>query len=193
MRRRVTSVAIGLGAILAFVALPDRAQAAPAPTRVTLTMTERACKVSRRQLKVGATLFTIVNRSRRARRFAVAGRRSQFVRRGRRAKLKVTFRRAGRYPFTCTARGLPKRRGVKRGVIVVTPAAVKPKPKPQPPPPPPPAPQPTPPPGPPPPPPGPPGPPPPPPPHIVGVRAGMSADEFYNRNTGQTFVPRGST
>ena len=66
MRRRVTSVAIGLGAILAFVALPDRAQAAPAPTRVTLTMTERACKVSRRQLKVGAAMFTIVNRSRRA-------------------------------------------------------------------------------------------------------------------------------
>src|SRR5688500_9540919 len=130
MRRRATGVAIGLGAILAFVALPERAQAAPAPTRVTVTMTERACKVSRRQLKVGAAMFAIVNRSPRARRFAVAGRRSQFLRRGRRAKLKVTFRRAGRYPFTCTARGLSKRRGVKRGVIVVTRAA-RPSPRPQ--------------------------------------------------------------
>jgi hypothetical protein len=192
MRRCVVGVAIGLGFVLALVALPQRAQAALAPTRVTLTMTERACKASRRQLQVGAAMFAIVNRSRRARRFAVAGRRSQFLRRGRRAKLKVTFRRAGRYPFTCTARGLSKRRGVKRGVIVVTTRAVRPNPRPQPPPPPPP-PAPNPPPGPPPPPP-PPGPPPPPPPHILGVRAGMGgADEFYNRNTGQTFVPRGST
>ena len=193
MRRRVTSVAIGLGAILAFLALPEPAQAAPAPTRVTLTMTERACKISRRQLQVGGAMFTIVNRSRRARRFAVAGRRSQFLRRGRRAKLKVTFRRAGRYPFTCTARGLSKRRAVKRGVIVVT-KAIRPTPRPQPPPPPPPPPPaPTPPPGPPPPPPPPPGPPPPPPPHILGVRSALTADEFYNRSTGQTFVPRGST
>jgi hypothetical protein len=196
MRRRVLGVAIGLGVALALVALPERAQAAPAPTRVTLTMTERACTASRRQLKVGAAMFAIVNRSRRARRFAVAGRRSQFLRRGRRAKLKVTFRRAGRYPFTCMARGLSKRRGVKRGVIVVT-RVTRPNPRPQPPPPPAPTPPPGPPPQPPPPPPpgppGPPPPPPPPPPHLLGVRSTMGVDEFYNRNTGQTFVPRGST
>ena len=195
MRRRTTGVAIGLGLVLVLVALPERAQAAPAPARVAVTMTERACKVSRRQLKVGAAMLAIANRSRRARRFQVAGRRSQFLRRGRRAKLKVTFRRAGRYTFTCTARGLSKRRGVKRGVIVVTKVAAKPKPKPNrirsprhrhrrlrfslrlqdrrlhhphhP--------------------------APPPPPHILGVRPAMGGDEFYNRNTGQKFVPRGST
>lgn len=50
MRRCVLGVAIGLGFVLALVALPERAQGATAPTRVTLTMTERACKVSRRQL-----------------------------------------------------------------------------------------------------------------------------------------------
>ena len=189
MRRHVLGVAIGLGVVLAFSALPERAQAAPAPARVGVTMTERACKVSRRQLKVGAAMFALVNRSRHARRFAVAGRRSQFLRRGRRAKLKVTFRRAGRFPFTCTARGLSKRRGVKRGVIVVTRVPGRrnptPPPPPQPPPPPgPPAPPPTPP---------PPGPPPPPPTHVLGVRPGMDGDEFYNRSTGQAFVPRGST
>jgi hypothetical protein len=196
LRGPVVLLAAGLVSV-AFGLLVEQAGAAAKPPRIAVTMTERGCKVSRKRIAVGSAVFALSNRSRRRRSFAVAGRKSPFLRPRKRGTLRATFRRAGRVRYTCTARGLPRKRAVRTGFLTIyksatTPNRPPPPPPPQPPQPPPP---PGPPPGPPPPvpPPPPPGPAPPPLPHVLGVRNTGGYDEFYNRQTGQSFVPRGST
>jgi hypothetical protein len=192
MRLRVLLLAIGLVTAV-FGLLADQTGAAAKPPRIAVTMTERGCAVSRKRVAVGSAVFALSNRSRRRRSFAVAGRKSPFLRPRKRGTLRATFRRPGRVRYTCTARGLPRKRAVKTGYLTIYKPATNPRRPP--PPPPPPQPPPGPPPGPPPPvpPPPPPGPPPPPPPHVLGVRTTGGYDEFYNRQSGQSFVPRGST
>jgi F5/8 type C domain len=198
MRLRGLALGFAIGLITpAFGLLADDASAAAKPPRIAVTMTERGCKVSHKRVAVGSAVFALANRSRRPRSFAVAGRKSPFLRPRRRGTLRVTFRRPGRVRYTCTGRGLPRKRAVRTGFLTIFKPATPPR-RPPPPPlpqPPPPQPPPGPPPGPPPPgpPPPPPGPPPPPPPHVLGVRTTGGFDEFFNRQNGQPFVPRGST
>jgi hypothetical protein len=204
LRRTVGAALLGLtAALLALLAFPDAGAAAP--SKISVTMTERACAVSPKRVVVGGVVFGLSNRGRRARTFAIAGRRSRLLKPRRRGTLRVSLRRAGRFPYMCAPRGVRRGRAVKRGVLVVVRVS---SPRPAAPPPPPPPPLPPPPPGPQPPPPQPPGPPPapppppppplpppppPPPPHVLGVRTAGGFGEFYNRQTSQTFVPRGST
>jgi hypothetical protein len=197
MRLRGPALLLAVGLVTAaFGLLADQAGAAVKPPRIAVTMTERGCNVSRKRVAVGSAAFALSNRSRRRRSFAVAGRKSPFMRPRKRGTLRATFRRPGRVRYTCTAGGLPRKGAVKTGFLTVYKPATTPN-RPPPPPPQPPQPLPGPPPGPPPPtpppPPPPPGPPPPPPPHVLGVRTTGGYDEFYNRQTGQSFVPRGST
>src|SRR5215210_7164709 len=154
--------------------------------QLSVTMTERACKVSARSARPGPAVFRIVNRGKRQRTFSIGGRRSPFVQVRKTALLRVRLVRGRTYRFTCTARGRP--RSVRSGVLRVLGASQgnRPAPRPQPPPPPPP-----PAPGP----PSPPTPPPPPPPaftHSIGVRTVAGAGELYDVSNGTRFVARGA-
>src|SRR5919202_842193 len=75
--------------------------------------------------------FALLNRGRRARLFAIAGKRSAYVRPHRRGRLTATLRTPGRFPFVCAARGKP--RSVRRGILVVTGPPPPPAPPPAPP------------------------------------------------------------
>ncbi len=151
-------------------------------TRVSVSIKARACKLSRQRVPVGTIAFTVQNRSRVAHSFAVAGRRSPAVKPRRRRLFRVTIRRPGRYRYACTPRRKVRGVKVRRGTLVVVRASSGPPGNPPPPPPVPP----------PPPPPGPPPAPPPPVQHRIGVRTVGGLDEFYDRQTGQQFTPRGS-
>jgi plastocyanin len=167
----------------------DEGRTAPAkPTKVTVKITARACKLSRKKVPAGKLVFTLTNTSRVAHTLGLGGRKSRAVKPRKKTTFALTLGRPGRYPYTCKPKRKTSGVKVKRGTLVVVKAAGGPPPPP-PGPPPPPAPPP-PPPGPPPPPPGP--PPPPPAPHRIAVRNVGGYDEFYDRTTGLTFVPRGS-
>ena len=188
-RRFPRAAAACIAAALIALAVPlneARARAA-APTRITVKITARACKLSRKRVPAGKLIFALTNKSKVPHLLAVAGRRGKKLKPRRKQVFRVTIKRPGRYPYKCKpARGrVPKG---KRGTLIVTKAGTTTQPPP-PPAPPPPA-------GPPPPPGGPPPPPPPPgppPQHRLGVRTVGGFGEFYDRQTGLTFVPRGST
>ena len=185
-RRFPRAASAGIAAALIALAAPlseARAQAA-APTRITVKITARACKLSRKRVPAGKLVFALTNKSKVKHSLTVAGRRSKKVKAHRKQTFRVTIKRPGRYRYTCKpARGRVSKG--KRGTLIVTRAGttIQPPPPPPPPggPPPPPA-------GPPP----PPIPPPPPPQHRLGVRTVGGFGEFYDRQTGLTFVPRGS-
>jgi plastocyanin len=103
----------------AVLALSDGAVGGAAKTQsVTVTMTEFKFVLKPRTVRRGAVVFTVVNRGKVAHDFRIAGKRTPHVRAGRRATLRVTFTKAGRYPYSCT---LPAHApaGMK-GVLVVT-------------------------------------------------------------------------
>jgi Cellulase (glycosyl hydrolase family 5) len=85
--------------------------------RVHVEMRGSGCTVDpEADLAPGLTVFVVANRSRRARRFAIAGRRTSFLKPGRTATLVVQLH-AGRVAYTCSARGSP--RSVRTGAITV--------------------------------------------------------------------------
>jgi len=189
-RRCVRAILFGLAAAAVGLAAPlDEGLArSAAPLKVQVKISARACKLSRKRLAPGQVLFVIANKSKVPHSMAVAGKRSKAVKPRKKQKFKVRFRKPGKYPYTCKPKGKKKPRlKVKRGTIVVTGSTTNPPP----PTPPPPA-GPPPPPGGPPPPPTPPPPPGPPPTHRIGVRMTGGFGEFYDKQTGLTFVPRGS-
>jgi plastocyanin len=200
---RAASIVLAASAGVLLAPLHEAGAQPAVTTRVSVRIGARACKLSRPRVPAGAIVFTLQNRTGVAHSFAVFGRRSSLVKPHRRRTFRIAIRRPGRYRYVC--RPSRKSRGVRerRGMLVVvkaSPGNPPPPPSPQPPPPPPPPPvppppPPVPPPPPPPPPPAPPpppGPPPPPPPHRIGVRLAGGFGEFYDRQNGQSFIPRGS-
>jgi plastocyanin len=188
-RRSLRSISVGLAAAAVMLAGPlDEGLAHPAaPTKVQVKITAKACKLSRKRVAAGAVLFVLANKSKVPHSMTVGGKRSKAVKPRKKTKFQVRFRKPGKYPYTCRPKKKQPRMKVKRGTLVVTKAATSPAPPPPPGgPPPPQPPAPPPPPGPPPPPPG------PPPQHRIGVRLAGGFDEFYDQQTGLTFVPRGS-
>jgi uncharacterized cupredoxin-like copper-binding protein len=94
---------------------PGRQQAAQA---VTVSMTEFRFVLKPKTVKRGVVVFTVVNRGHVAHDFRIAGKRTPHVKPGRKATLRVTFAKAGRYRYSCT---LPEHApaGMK-GTLVVT-------------------------------------------------------------------------
>ncbi len=200
MKLRLSTALAAAGAVCAIV-LPSNALAegSAKPVSVRVTMTERSCVALPKRPRAGAAVFVIRNRGKRARSFAIARRKSPFVKPRKTAKLRAKLVKGRTYKFTCTARGRPK--SIRRGSVRVAgparpsgpPRRPQPPPPPPPPaPPPPPPPPPSPPPAPPPPPPPPAPPPPPPNVHRIGVRAPGGSGELYRTHEGTTFVSRGA-
>jgi hypothetical protein len=97
-------------------------------TQVRVTMTFQACRAAPISVAPGATSFIVANRTRRARLFTIAGRKTRYIRPHGFGSLRVGLARAGVYRFFCISQGRP--RLARTGVI-----AVRPKPAPPPPPP----------------------------------------------------------
>jgi uncharacterized cupredoxin-like copper-binding protein len=79
-----------------------------APARVTVTAgkpSEFRYRLSRRIVPKGAVSFTVINRGKVRHDFRVLGRKTKSLAAGKRQKLTVTFRRAGKYRYVCTLPG----------------------------------------------------------------------------------------
>jgi hypothetical protein len=111
---------IALVAVAVTAARVDVVAASPTgleAQRVTVVMAARRCTVTTTApLAAGRVVFTVRNRSGRPRRFAIAGRRTGWVRPSRFATLGLALR-AGTHVYACAARGRPP--SVRRGRVRV--------------------------------------------------------------------------
>jgi hypothetical protein len=96
-----------LGAVLILVVPPSGVakQQAPRRTVVTVIMTEFKDVLSVASAPRGLIVFKLVNKGQFGHNFAIAGKKSAIIGPSRRSLLVVTFTKAGRYHYRCTAPG----------------------------------------------------------------------------------------
>jgi plastocyanin len=112
----VVSALVAVGTLV-FVAL---AAGRPEATSVAVTAGEPAelrFTLSKRTATKGPATFTVTNRGTLVHDFKIAGKKTPIIGPGKRAVLKVTLRRAGKYPFLCTVAGHAA--GGMKGVLTV--------------------------------------------------------------------------
>ena len=115
---RIMSAA-ALLAVLGIVAAPALgARTHAAAASVTVTATEFKFKLSKTSVPHGKVVFTLVNKGKLAHDFKINGKKTALIKPGKKATLKVTFAKAGSYPYLCTVPGHAKF-GMK-GVLKVT-------------------------------------------------------------------------
>ena len=74
-------------------------------TQVTVVMKEFRFILSTRSVHTGAVVFRLVNRGHLPHDFKIAGKKSALVAPRKKGVLRVSFRRAGAYPYACTVPG----------------------------------------------------------------------------------------
>jgi plastocyanin len=87
-----------LGVTVGAVAAPAKQQA----TTVTVNMTEFKFALSKTSVPKGVVTFKVVNKGAIAHDFKILGKRTPNIAAGKSATLKVTFAKAGKYPYLCT-------------------------------------------------------------------------------------------
>jgi hypothetical protein len=115
-RRRLLVLAAAAAA--APLLLAPASAAEPSSTAITVAITDRAIRLSKRAAPAGKVTFVVRNRGRQAHDFRIASRKTPVLRPGRTARLVVTFRKPGRFPYASTRPG-DARRGL-RGTFAVT-------------------------------------------------------------------------
>ncbi len=115
---RLAALCVGAVVALAGVASPAVA-AGGKPQSVTVKMTASKFILSTTKVHAGTVVFKLVNKSKVAHTFAIAGKKSALIKPGKTGKLTVTLRK-GTYPYRSTVRGQAK----MKGVLVVSAAAV---------------------------------------------------------------------
>jgi uncharacterized cupredoxin-like copper-binding protein len=78
------------------------APAKPAATTITVTMTEFKFALSKSSAPKGTVTFKVVNKGAIAHDFKIAGKTTPHIEAGKSATLKVTFAKAGKFPYICT-------------------------------------------------------------------------------------------
>lgn len=120
MRRIVWIVALGAAAALAVAvsAFGARSEASVTSPRVTVGMSEFTFAVTPKTVKKNvAVTFALTNKGTIGHDFKIGGKKSPVLAAGKRGTLKVTFKKAGRYPYLCT---LPSHAAAgMKGVLVV--------------------------------------------------------------------------
>jgi uncharacterized cupredoxin-like copper-binding protein len=102
--RNVVQVA-GLGAAAALTVVAPGAVAAGSatPQRVTVGMSEFKFAIAPKTVKKGVvTTFALTNKGTIGHDFKVGGKKTAIIAAGKKGTLKVTFKKAGRYPYLCT-------------------------------------------------------------------------------------------
>ena len=120
MSRIVLVAGLGAAAALAVAvsALGAGAAASATPQRVTVGMSEFKFAVTPKTVKKNAVItFALTNKGTIGHDFKIGGKKTAILPAGKKGTLKVTFKKAGRYPYLCT---LPSHApaGMK-GVLVV--------------------------------------------------------------------------
>jgi uncharacterized cupredoxin-like copper-binding protein len=101
---RLAAVAAA-GCVAAAVAAPapTAAEHTAAVTRVTVKMTEYRFRLSTNRVRAGTVVFTVINKGELAHIFLVnrLHKQTPLLQPGKRSTLRVTFRKAARYYYTC--------------------------------------------------------------------------------------------
>jgi uncharacterized cupredoxin-like copper-binding protein len=110
LRRYLFSVACVLTALVpvAVVGAPAISQAATAraaSTTVTVIATEFHFRLSKSSVRKGTVFFKVENKGHIHHDFKINGVKTSLISPGKTATIKVTFRKAGRYHYTCTVPG----------------------------------------------------------------------------------------
>jgi uncharacterized cupredoxin-like copper-binding protein len=103
--RIVPVAALGAVAALAVAvsALGAGAAASATPQRVTVGMSEFKFAVTPKTVKKNAVVtFVLTNKGTIGHDFKIGGKKTAILPAGRKGTLKVTFKKAGRYPYLCT-------------------------------------------------------------------------------------------
>ena len=103
MNRRLPALAATAFALVGPAGLAVSQAGAAATDRVT--MTEFKFALSKKTVPKGAVTFRLVNRGSVSHDFKIAGKTSAKINPGRSGRLKLTLKRAGRYPYVCTLPG----------------------------------------------------------------------------------------
>ncbi len=82
-----------------------KTSAAPKPQTVTVTMTEFKFKLSKTKINTGTVVFTVVNRGKIAHDFKINGKKTPVIKPGKKATLKVVFKKKGTYAYVCDLPG----------------------------------------------------------------------------------------
>jgi plastocyanin len=115
MRKAVVLAAVA-GTALAVAVSALAGSAAPAQ-RVVVDMSEFKFVLKPRTARPGVVVFALANKGNIGHDFRIAGKKSAVLAAKRNGTLRVTFRKAGRYPFLCT---LPSHAAAgMKGVLVV--------------------------------------------------------------------------
>jgi plastocyanin len=115
---RTRLVLVAALAIVAALVYTEVSAARPAAASVGVTAKEFKFVLTRRSVPKGAVTFTVMNSGKIAHDFKIAGKKTPMLQPGKKAILKVTFAKAGSYPYLCTVPGHAKL-GMK-GVLKVT-------------------------------------------------------------------------
>src|SRR2546421_11509209 len=102
MTTRVLLVAL-VAALLAPAAKASRH--ATSATTVTVTMTEFRFALTKKVAPKGVVVFKLVNKGTVSHDFKINGKRSPTIEPGARRAFRVTFKKAGKYPYVCTLPG----------------------------------------------------------------------------------------
>jgi len=121
MRKGPAIVAAGVAALTALVlavsAAAGPAEPAQTPLKISVAMTEFKFALKPKTATKRLVVFAVKNNGSIAHDFKIAGKKTAVVAAGKSRTLRVTFKKAGRYPFLCT---LPSHApaGMK-GVLIV--------------------------------------------------------------------------
>jgi uncharacterized cupredoxin-like copper-binding protein len=111
-------VAATAATLLAVIAAPVAGKSGSASaTTVRVTMTDLKFALSTKSVARGTVVFAVANKGKLGHDFKIAGKKTAVLRPGKTAKLSVTFKKAGKYPYVCTVPGHAA--GGMRGVLTV--------------------------------------------------------------------------
>ncbi len=113
----LAAVLVPAALVLAVAASGSGSSAGATTPKVTVNMTEFKFALTPKSAKKGAVVFTVVNKGTVDHDFKIGGKKTTKVAEGKRTTLRVTFKKAGRYPYLCTLPGHAA--GGMKGVLVV--------------------------------------------------------------------------
>jgi uncharacterized cupredoxin-like copper-binding protein len=102
--KRVSVAALLLLVLVAALAVAP-ATARVQATTVSVTMTDLRFALSKKTVPKGAVTFNLRNRGQLPHDFRISGKKSPMVQPGKRGKLTVTFKKAGKFRYICTVPG----------------------------------------------------------------------------------------
>jgi uncharacterized cupredoxin-like copper-binding protein len=103
--RYITTALVGAALTVAVPATAVASHHAAKTTTITVAMSEFKFKLSKPSAPKGSVIFKITNKGHVAHDFKINGKKTPLVNAGKSATLKVTFKKAGKFPYLCTVPG----------------------------------------------------------------------------------------